>query len=164
MQGYIRILLEARWYVYIETPYFLPTEPVSFALRTCALAGVDVRVLMPRKGDSKMVHWASRSFIDDMLDAGVKFYLYEKGFNHSKLLVCDDNLCSCGSANVDFRSFENNFEANAFIYDTKTVNEMKKVFFDDMAHCRRLDAETFDKRPFLEKLWESVMRLFSPLL
>lgn len=164
MQGYIRILLEARRYVYIETPYFLPTEPVSFALRTCALAGVDVRVLMPRKGDSKMVHWASRSFIDDMLDAGVKFYLYEKGFNHSKLLVCDDNLCSCGSANVDFRSFENNFEANAFIYDTKTVNEMKKVFFDDMAHCRRLDAETFDKRPFLEKLWESVMRLFSPLL
>ncbi len=164
MQGYIRILLEARRYVYIETPYFLPTEPVSFALRTCALAGVDVRVLMPRKGDSRMVHWASRSFIDDMLEAGVKFYLYEKGFNHSKLLVCDDNLCSCGSANVDFRSFENNFEANAFIYDTKTVNEMKKVLFDDMAHCRRLDAETFDKRPFLEKLWESVMRLFSPLL
>lgn len=164
MQGYVRILMEARRYVYIETPYFLPTEPVSFALSTCALAGVDVRVIIPKKGDSKMVQWASRSFIEDMLEAGVKIYLYEKGFNHSKLMVCDDDLCSCGSANVDFRSFENNFEANAFIYDTKTVAAIKQVFINDLEHCRLLDGEQFKKRPFLEKLWESVLRLFSPLL
>lgn len=164
MQGYVRILLEARQYVYIETPYFLPTEPVSFALSTCALAGVDVRVIIPKKGDSKMVQWASRSFMEDMLEAGVKIYLYEKGFNHSKLMVCDDNLCSCGSANVDFRSFENNFEANAFIYDTETVADIKKVFTHDLEYCQLLDKEQFFHRPFLEKLWESVLRLFSPLL
>ena len=164
MQGYVRILLEAREYVYIETPYFLPTEPVSFALSTCALAGVDVRVIIPKKGDSKMVQMASRSFIEDMLEAGVKFYLYESGFNHSKLMICDDNLCTCGSCNVDFRSFENNFEANAFIYDTKTVAAVKQVFLNDLEHCQILDSERFLNRSFHIKLWESVLRLFSPLL
>ena len=164
MQGFVRILLEAKKYVYIETPYFLPTEPVTFALRASALAGVDVRVVVPRKGDSKMVTWASRSFLEDVIDAGVKFYLYQKGFNHSKLLVCDDNLCSCGSANIDFRSFENNFEANAFIYDKKTVATVKKVFDDDLAHSVMLDMNRFRRRPFFERLWESLLRVIAPLL
>ena len=164
MQGFVRILLEAKKYVYIETPYFLPTEPVTFALRASALAGVDVRVVVPRKGDSKMVSWASRSFLEDVIDAGVKIYLYQKGFNHSKLLVCDDNLCSCGSANIDFRSFENNFEANAFIYDKKTVATVKKVLDDDLAQSVLLDVNRFRRRPFLERLWESLLRVIAPLL
>jgi len=164
MQGFVRILLEAKKYIYIETPYFLPTEPVIFALRASALAGVDVRVVVPRKGDSKLVTWASRSFLEDVIDAGVKIYLYQKGFNHSKLLVCDDNLCSCGSANIDFRSFENNFEANAFIYDKSTVATVKRVLDDDLSHSVLLDRERFHRRPFLERLWESLLRLISPLL
>ena len=94
----------------------------------------------------------------------MKFYLYESGFNHSKLMICDDNLCTCGSCNVDFRSFENNFEANAFIYDTDTVAAVKQVFLNDLEHCQALDAERFLRRPFHVKLWESVLRLFSPLL
>ena len=164
MQGYVRILLEAKKYVYLETPYFLPTEPVLFAMRTCALAGVDVRVVVPQKGDSKLVSWASRSFLDEALEAGVKIYLYKTGFLHSKLLISDDKLCSCGSANVDFRSFENNFEANAFIYDKKTVEKVKQVFADDMKNCELLLPERFKGRPFLERLWESLLRLLSPLL
>lgn len=164
MQGYVRILLEAKKYVYLETPYFLPTEPVLFAMRTCALAGVDVRVVVPQKGDSKLVSWASRSFLDEALEAGVKIYLYKTGFLHSKLLISDDKLCSCGSANVDFRSFENNFEANAFIYDKKTVEKVKQVFADDMENCELLLPERFKGRPFLERLWESLLRLLSPLL
>jgi len=163
-QGYVRVLLEARKYVYMETPYFLPTESLIFALRTCALAGVDVRLLIPRHGDAVLVDWASRSFLDDVMEAGVKIYLYEKGFNHSKLLVSDDNLCSCGSANLDFRSFENNFESNAFIYDKATVAKIKQVFLDDMEHSIILDQDKFDHRPFLMRLGESAMRLFSPLL
>ena len=164
MQGYVRILLEAKRYVYLETPYFLPTDPVLFALRTCALAGVDVRVVIPKKGDSKLVSWASRSFLDEVIEAGVKIYLYEKGFNHSKLLVCDDKLCSCGSANVDFRSFENNFEANAFIYDKETVAKVRQIFANDMKDCVLLSPESFRSRSFFERLWESLLRLLSPLL
>lgn len=117
MQGYVRILLQARKYVYMETPYFPPTEPVLFAMRTAALAGVDIRLMLPRHADAKLVEWASRSYVMEAIEAGVKVYLYTAGFNHSKLLVSDDDLCTIGSTNIDFRSFENNFEANAFFFD-----------------------------------------------
>ena len=80
------------------------------------------------------------------------------------MLVCDDTVCSCGSANVDFRSFENNFEANAFIYDTETVKRMTEVVMDDLTQCEPLSLAQFSKRPFLSKLTESVVRLFSPLM
>lgn len=165
MQGYVRILLQAHSYVYIETPYFLPTEPVLFAMRTAALAGVDVRLMVPRHTDAKLVEWASRSYMMEAIEAGVKVYLYEKAFNHSKLLVSDDNLCSCGSTNVDFRSFENNFEANAFFYDEGMSLRLKKVFLDDLSHCLLVDdISYFVKRPFLQRLFESLVRLLSPLL
>ena len=114
MQGYVRILMGAKRYVYMESPYFLPTEPVLFAMRTAALAGIDIRLMIPAHTDAKLVEWASRSYVKEAVEAGVKVHLYEPSFNHSKLLVCDDSLCTCGSTNVDFRSFENNFEANAF--------------------------------------------------
>lgn len=165
MQGYVRILLQAHSYVYMETPYFLPTEPVLFAMRTAALAGVDVRLMVPRHTDAKLVEWASRSYMMEAIEAGVKVYLYEKAFNHSKLLVSDDNLCSCGSTNVDFRSFENNFEANAFFYDEGMSLRLKKVFLDDLSHCLLVDdISYFVKRPFLQRLFESLVRLLSPLL
>lgn len=165
MQGYVRILLQAQHYVYMETPYFLPTEPVLFAMRTAALAGVDVRLMVPRHTDAKLVEWASRSYVMEAIEAGVKVYLYEAGFNHSKLLVSDDNLCSCGSANVDFRSFENNFEANAFFFDQGMAMRIKDIFLADMTHSVLVDDVTFFvKRPFLKRLFESVVRLLSPLL
>lgn len=164
-QGYVRILLEAKRYVFIETPYFLPTEPVLFAMRSVALAGIDVRLMMPARGDAKFVEWASMSYLKDVLDAGVRIYLYEAGFNHSKLLVCDDSLASCGSANVDFRSFENNFEANVFVYDNDLTMRLKDVFLNDMKHCTLLDEPAILRhRPFLTRLWESLVRLLAPLL
>lgn len=164
-QGYVRILLEAKQYVYIETPYFLPTEPVLFAMRTAAQADIDVRLMMPKKGDTIFVEWASRTYLRDVAEAGVRVYLYEAGFNHSKLLVCDDSLASCGSANVDFRSFENNFEANAFIYDKPLAMRLKKVFMDDLKQSTLLDEDTeIHRQPFVSRLWESLVRLLSPLL
>lgn len=165
MQGYVRVLLEAQQYVYIATPYFLPTEPILFAMRTAALAGVDVRLMLPRHSDSRLLEWASISYVMETLEAGVKVLLYTAGFNHSKLLVCDDSLCTCGSANVDFRSFENNFEANIFFYDRTMALRMKQVFLDDEAYCTTIDnVRELKHRPFRLRLWESVVRLISPLL
>lgn len=165
MQGYVRVLLQAHRYVYMESPYFLPTEPVLFAMRTAALSGVDVRLIVPRHGDAKLVEWASRSYLMEVIEAGVKVYLYEPGFNHSKILVSDDNLSSCGSTNIDFRSFENNFEANAFFFNEVMALRLKKVFLTDQAQSTLVDdVSYFIKRPFLQRLLESLVRLLSPLL
>ena len=165
MQGYVRILLEAKHYVYIETPYFLPTEPVFFAMQTAVLSGVDVRLMVPYTTDTRLVEWASRSYVRQAAETGVKVYFYKAGFNHSKLLVTDDNLCTVGSTNVDFRSFENNFEGNAFICDRDMALRMKAVFETDMTNSILYDDLVQKKRPaFVERFLESIVRLFSPLL
>lgn len=165
MQGYVRILLEARHYVYIETPYFLPTEPILFAMRTAAIAGVDIKLMVPRKSDAKLVEWASTSYLREALEAGITICLYEDGFNHSKLLVCDDMLCTCGSTNVDFRSFENNFESNIFFYDRDMALRFKQIFITDLEHCTLIEnVADLPRRNFGQRLWESVVRLLSPLL
>ena len=165
MQGYVRILLEARKYVFIETPYFLPTEPVLFAMRTAALAGVDVRLLVPMHPDTRLAKWASHSYMTETIKSGIKVYFYKPGFNHSKLLICDDSLCTCGSTNVDFRSFENNFESNIFFYDEQMALRMKQVFLDDLANSVLMNGQLrVDRRPFMVRLWESLIRLLAPLL
>ena len=165
MQGYVRILLEAKHYVYIETPYFLPTEPVFFAMQTAVLSGVDVRLMVPHTTDTRLVEWASRSYVRQAAETGVKVYLYKTGFNHSKLLVTDDNLCTVGSTNVDFRSFENNFEGNAFICDRDMALRMKAIFETDMTNSIPYDDLEQKKRPaFVERFLESIVRLLSPLL
>lgn len=165
MQGYVRILLEAKRYVYIETPYFLPTEPVLFAMRTAALAGVDVRLMIPFQSDAKITEWATRSYFVETIKAGVKIYLYKSAFNHSKLLISDDSLSTCGSTNVDFRSFENNFESNIFFYHQGIALRLKKVFLDDQSHCILLNSTVnLEHRHFLKRFMESVIRLISPML
>ena len=165
MHGYVRIIVEARRYVYMETPYFLPTETIMFALRTAAIAGVDVKLMVPLKSDAKVVEWASRSYVLQAIDAGVKVFAYQREFNHSKLLVADDALCTCGSTNIDFRSFENNFEANIFFYDADMAKRMKQVFLDDLQHCISTTELKYTHRPsYVQRLWESVVRLLSPLL
>ena len=163
MQGYTKVILQAEKYVYVETPYFLPNEPILVALQTSAQAGVDVRLMIPLKPDSKLVGWAGKSFVKEAQEASVKIYYYNKGFNHSKLLVTDDKLCSCGSTNFDFRSFENNFEANVFFYDEELAVRMRKVFEADMDNCTAHDA-LYLKEKWHTRVAESVARLFSPLL
>lgn len=164
-QGYVRILTNAKHYVYMETPYFLPTDPILFAMRVAALSGVDVRLMIPYETDTKIVEWASRSYVIEASRAGVKILLYRKGFNHSKLLVSDDAMATIGSTNVDFRSFENDFEANAFFYDKKIALQVKEVFLADQKDSIDLDdVRRFIKKPFLQRLWESFVRLLSPLL
>ena len=164
MQGFVRMILGARRYLYLETPYFLPSESVLFALKTVALAGVDVRVICPRYSDARFVEWASRSYLREVAEAGVKVMLYEEGFLHSKLMVCDDSISTCGSTNLDFRSFENNFEANIFFYDEGTALRLKNIFLRDAGGSIPLTA--FPGRMngrFVVRLWESITRMLSPL-
>ena len=165
MQGFVSAILAARRYLYIETPYFLPNEPVLFALKTAAVGGVDVRIICPKHSDARFTEWASRSYLRELHDAGAKIYLYHAGFLHSKLMICDDSLSTTGSTNVDFRSFENNFEANVFIYDQGTALRLKKIFMDDLSQSTPLSDMPNRLHPkFAQRLWESLTRLFSPLL
>ena len=164
MQGFVRVILGARRYLFLETPYFLPNDSVLFALKTAALAGVDVRVLCPRYSDARFVEWASRSYLREIQEAGVQVSLYKPGFLHSKLMVCDDAITTCGSTNLDFRSFENNFEANIFFYDEGIALRMKKVFLDDEKQSVLLkDVPERMNSGFFVRLWESVTRMLSPL-
>lgn len=164
MQGMILALLRAKKYCYLQSPYFMPTERMLFALQTAALAGVDVRLMLPERTDKRFLTWASRSFLHDVMKAGVRVYLYQKGFLHSKTLVCDNTLVSCGSTNIDFRSFERNFEVNAFVYDTKAALSMKAVFLEDQKSCRMLNLEVWEVRSIWRRMGESTIRLLSPLL
>jgi cardiolipin synthase len=164
MQGMVKALLGAKRYFYIQTPYFLPTEQLLFAMQTAAMSGVDVRLMLPEKADSNIIQFASRSYLADVMSAGVKVYFYKKGFLHSKLMVCDDMLSSIGSANLDFRSFEHNFEVNAFMYDAATAVRMKEIFMADQRESTQIYLKNWEKRGWRKKAVESVVRLLAPLL
>lgn len=164
MQGLVMAITCARKYFYIQTPYFLPTEAVLIAMQTAALAGVDVRLMLPLRADNRLTHLGTRSYLADVLRAGVKVYFYKKGFLHSKLMVSDDELSTVGSTNVDFRSFEHNFEVNAFIYDAETALEMREIFLQDQRECVQVFLKNWVKRPWYHKAAESIVRLIAPLL
>lgn len=150
--------------IWIQTPYFLPSDVLNTALQTAALAGIDVRLMLPARSDSKVVDLATHSFLDDMLKAGVKVWFYLPGFLHAKMMLIDDVLTVAGSANMDFRSFEHNFEVNAFVYDRDFSRRMAAIYEQDLTRCRALTPNEWFNRPRGRRLAESLMRLFSPLL
>lgn len=164
MQGLITAISCAHKYFYIQTPYFLPTEPILTALQTAALAGTDVRLMLPARADSPITHLGSCSYLNDILRAGVKVFFYQGGFLHSKLMVSDDMLSTVGSTNIDFRSFEHNFEVNAFMYDRETALKMKEIFLKDQKEALQITLRNWKKRPWRQKAMESVVRLLAPLL
>ncbi len=164
MQGLTMAISGARRYFYMQTPYFLPTEQILAAMQTAALSGVDVRLMLPEKADNRITHLGSHSYLSDVLRAGVKVYFYKKGFLHSKLMVSDDMLSTVGSTNVDFRSFEHNFEVNAFMYDMETALQMKEIFLQDQRQSTQIFLKNWMKRSWRQKTLESVVRLLAPLL
>lgn len=160
-----KVVSMANDYVYIQTPYFLPTDSLLRALQVASLSGVDVRVMIPNHTDWVVMRWGSFSYISQMLSAGVKIYLYQPGMLHAKTIVADDEMISVGSANFDFRSFEHNFETNAIIYGADMALRVKEDFFNDAQHCTLIDnIDEWRRRPFLQKVCESVVRLVSPVL
>jgi cardiolipin synthase len=164
MMGIFQTIVTARDYVYVATPYFMPNESVLLALKVAALSGVDVRVIIPQKSDAFITLLCSRSYIREMLEAGVQIYFYQKGFLHCKTMVADDKISIVGSANMDFRSFEQNFEASAFIFNKDTAQEMKETFLKDQRDSEIILLPEWIDRPHIEKVKESFARLFSPLL
>lgn len=164
MFGLTKVLQGAGKYFYMQTPYFLPTESMLQAMQQAALSGVDVRLMLPMRADSRLTHLASCSYLADVLGAGVKVYFYKKGFLHSKLMVSDDEFSTVGSTNIDFRSFEHNFEVNAFIYDVETALQLREVFIQDQREAVQVLQKNWIKRPWYRKAAESLVRLLAPLL
>ena len=162
--GYIKMINSAKKSIYMQTPYFIPDESVLEALRIASLSGVDVRIMFPNKPDHVFVHWATYSYIGELLKSGVKAYVYEKGFIHAKTIVVDGKLSSVGTANIDVRSFKLNFEVNAFIYDTAISCKLKAIFEKDMLDCTELTNEMYENRSRKIKFKESISRLLSPIL
>lgn len=154
----------ARRRVYIQTPYFLPTEALLKSLQAAALSHVDVRIMMPDRSDSLMLTHASKSYLSECLRSGIKFYLYKPGMLHAKLMIVDDEFVSVGSSNFDFRSFECNFESNMFLYSKEFNARVLDMFRADLKDCVRVELDQWRHRPLFAKASESVLRLLSPVL
>ena len=164
LQATINIIIGAKKYIYMQTPYFLPNESVFQALQMAALSGIDVRLMVSSKSDSSYVDPASRSYYADLLEAGMKIYEMQGKFIHAKTLVTDNMLSVIGSANLDFRSFETNFEINCYLYDPDIAKRNKEIFLQDMENCKEIRYEEWIKRPKWKKFLESILRLFAPLM
>jgi cardiolipin synthase len=164
MQAYFAAIATADQYVFISTPYFLPNQSILTALKTAALSGITVKLLLPERNDSWMVWRSSRSYVKELLEAGVHVYFYLKGFTHSKLMIVDDVFASVGTANMDIRSFNQDFEANALIYDKDIARQLKQDYEDDIGNSKEIFLEDWEQRRVVDKVQESVARIFSPLL
>lgn len=160
----LKAIGNAKKRVYIQTPYFLPTDAMLSALQAAALSRVDVRVMIPLKSDSSTLTLASYSYIMECLRAGIKIYLFEAGMLHSKTMMIDDRLSAIGSANIDFRSFEHNFEETMFIFSSEVNTTLRAQFMADLQQSTRVRASVWRRRPIIQKAKESIVRLLSPVL
>lgn len=161
---FLKAISSATRRVYIQTPYFLPTEALLRALQTASLSGVDVRIMLPTKSDSDMLDYGSRSYFTECLQAGIKIYLYQAGMLHCKMVIVDDEFVSVGSTNFDFRSFEHNFEANMQIYSREANHEFTSIFLNDISKSMRIKPDDWRRRSRSSKAAESLVRLLSPIL
>ena len=163
--GYIKMIQKAKKYVYIQSPYLILDKTLIDTLKIASLSGVDVRIMIPSKPDHPFVYWASYSYAGELLKFGAKVYTYgEHAFLHAKTIVVDDAICSIGTANMDIRSFELNFEVNAFIYSKNVSTEQREIFEKDLAKCQEITLDMYNNRPNYIRVKESISRLLSPLL
>lgn len=150
--------------IYIETPYFVLDESMLESIKISAMSGVDVRIVIPKKPDHIFMKWIAYSYLEELLEAGVKVYAYNKGFIHAKTMVSDGYVSTVGTANMDIRSFSLNFEVNAFIYNKEVADKLEKQFMIDIEDSDQITLNTFKKRSRRERVMESIMRLFAPIL
>ena len=150
--------------IYITSPYFIPGESLMDALIIAIQSGLDVKVLIPGISDSKMVNAAASAYYTELLQYGAKIYKYNKGFVHAKTMVIDNDLSIIGSANMDYRSFDLNFEVNAMVYSKNIANQLTVAFEDDLKVSEQIDKDSWINRPKYIHLWEKVVRLLSPFL
>ncbi|MDO1500982.1 cardiolipin synthase [Winogradskyella maritima] len=164
MEAIFVAITNASDYIYITTPYFIPNDEIVTALQVAARSNIDVKLIVPKTSDSWIAEYATNSYLERLLEAGVEVYQYCKGFVHAKTIVVDDTFSTIGTANMDYRSFNINFEVNALIYHKDTSLEMKQLFNDDLQDCEQLDMDRWVKRSKRVKLIEAVARLMAPLL
>ena len=164
-RAHVSAIHAAHHRVWMTTPYFVPGEAAMMALTSAALGGIDVRLMVPKMSDSKLVTFAARSYYDALLAAGVKVYEYGPRLLHSKTLLVDDDLAMIGSANFDHRSFRLNFEVHAVVHDKGIAGELEKLIEGEFAHAPRVRDPGTSRRPlFSARLPEAIARLLSPLL
>jgi cardiolipin synthase len=163
MQVYFSAIATALKSIYISTPYFSPDESIITAIKTASLSGIDVQIILPGKTDSAIASWNTKSYIEELLEAGVKIFLYEGGFNHSKYILVDEIFASVGSANVDMRSFDLNFEIAALIYNKTFAEKLHGVFMSDISKSRQIELASWSKRKRIIKYKESLARIMGPL-
>lgn len=162
--NYLWLMNNAKDHIYVQSPYFIPDEATLSALQIAAMSGIDVRIMIPCKPDHPFVYWAGYSYMGDLLEAGVRFYTYMPGFLHVKGVMADGEICSFGTANMDIRSFQLNFEVNAVIFDRETARRMEEQFHRDLEDCREVTLYDYGKRSLVIRVKEQISRLLSPLL
>ncbi|PVW12629.1 cardiolipin synthase [Marixanthomonas spongiae] len=160
----MQAIASAKEKIWITSPYFIPGESLMDALIIAAKSGVEVKLLVPGISDSKMVNAAARSYYSELLPHGVQIYLYNKGFVHAKTMIVDDNLAVIGSANMDYRSFDLNFEVNAVLFSENINKKLQKAFENDLKESSKIDSQQWLNRPKHLHLWEKFVRLLSPFL
>jgi cardiolipin synthase len=161
--GLLAAIGAARERVWIATPYFVPDDGLKAALRTAALSGVDVRLIVPGVADTRFVLAATLSHAADLREAGVKVYRYRKGFIHAKVIIVDRLLASVGTANLDMRSFYSNYELNALLFDAKPIGRLEEDFRKDFADSREVSAEELRGLTAGARAGRALARLLSPL-
>lgn len=164
MEVIFTAIVTAEDYVYITTPYFIPNDEIISALQVASKSGVDVKLLIPKRSDSSTAKYATDSYLECLLEAGVEVYRYTKGFVHAKTIVVDDLFSTIGSSNIDYRSFGINFEINALIYNKKESEQLREIFLQDLKDSEKITLSQWEKRPRIEVMKESFCRLWSPLL
>jgi cardiolipin synthase len=164
LQSIVRAISLAREEVLITNPYFIPHPTVLEVIMITALSGVRVKLLVPGVSDSWFINMGNHSYFQELLKAGVEIYTYNKGFVHAKTIVIDSEVAMVGTANMDSRSFELNFEVNAIIYDRKVAGQLRQIFYDDLKDVSKVDPEEWEKRPMYRQLMDKLIRLVAPLL
>lgn len=163
LEVYFSAIASANHQVFVTTPYFIPDPSLVMALKTAAISGVDVRIIFPAIPDTKIVHWASWSFLEELLQSGVRFYEYKKGFIHAKIVIVDHKIATVGTANMDMRSFFSNFEQNAVLFDKHVIRRLERDFIQDLKESREVQLAEFEQRSRMQRAKEKIGRLLAPL-
>ncbi|MFF2157577.1 cardiolipin synthase [Paenibacillus chitinolyticus] len=163
LESYFGGITTAKKRIYITTPYFIPDASLIMGLKTAAISGVDVKIIFPQIPDSWIVHYASLSYIHELMQTGVRFYQYQPGFVHAKVTIIDDLFATVGTANMDMRSFYSNFELNAILYDKESIERLEHDFLEDLKNSKRIILSEFEKRSRFQRGKEVLGRLLSPL-
>ncbi len=162
--NYLKLIHKAKSSIYIQTPYFVPDDAILSALKIAAQSGIKVSVMVPCKPDHPFVYWATYSYLGELIDVGAQCYTYENGFLHAKVLMVDQEISCVGTANMDIRSFELNFEVNATIYDEETTEALIDKFIEDVKLSKKITKEIYEERNWYIRFKEQFSRLLSPLL